>query len=96
MTKSFTAQEIAQIQKLLREAAGEPAESCDTDAVVGMLSDEIETLRRQGMTDGDIAALLTQGAGATITAEQVAEFYAPPQDRAKGPSPNDVDGHRSR
>ena len=80
---TFSAQELAQIQRLLREAANEPVESFETEAAMGTLSEEIDTLRRNGMTNDDIAALLTQGAGATITAEQVAQLYGAASEHAR-------------
>jgi len=90
MKSTFTAQEVAQIQKLLQEAANEPPESFETEAVIGMLSGEIDTLRRQGMTDDEIASVISQGANATITADEVGRFYAPPEDPGHGPSADQV------
>jgi hypothetical protein len=72
---NFTAQEIEQIKRLLQEAADEPPEPVQTNAVIGTLSDEIETLRINGMTDDDIAAVFTQSVGATVTAEQIAKGF---------------------
>ena len=84
MKTTFTAQEVAQIQRLLREAANEPEETFDTKNVVGMLSDEIEALRRQNMSDDAIAALISQGAGATVTGEEVSMFFASAEERGHG------------
>ena len=72
---NFTPQEIEQIKRVLQEAADEPLEMVQTNAVIGTLSQEIETLRLNGMTDDDIAAMFTQSVGVTITAEQIAKLY---------------------
>ena len=72
---TFTAQEIEEIKRLLQEAADEPPDTFSTNAVVGTLRQAIETLRINGMADDNIAAALTQGVGATITAEQVAKVF---------------------
>lgn len=71
---NFTAQEIEQIKRLLKEATDEPLETVPTNAAIGTLSQEIETLRLDGIADEEIAALLTQSVGATVTADQVAKF----------------------
>jgi hypothetical protein len=77
MPKStFTAQEIEEIRRLLREAVNEPPlERREAEPEPGILTDEIAALRRQGMSDDDIASLMTQGAGVSITADEVRKLY---------------------
>ena len=62
-------------QAALRSAAGEGEESFDEQQLVGMLSDEISTLRAAGSTDEDIAALLKTDAGLDLSAETIGRFY---------------------
>ncbi|MEO9229910.1 MAG: hypothetical protein ABI216_13345 [Devosia sp.] len=76
MKSTFTAQEVAQIKKLLQEAASEPPEMIPIEALIGNLRDEIATLRRDGISDDQIAMVITEGAGATVTGEQVTQFFA--------------------
>lgn len=88
MKPTFTAQEITQIQKLLREAASGPEDRLETTTAMRMLSDEIEALRLDGIDDDQIAALISQSVGGTITADEVARLFVPLQDRHDdGPSP---------
>lgn len=75
MKSTFTAQEVAQIKKLLQEAANEPPEMIQIEALIGSLRDEIARLRRDGISDDQIATLITQGAGATVTGQQIAQFF---------------------
>ncbi|GAC1356887.1 MAG: hypothetical protein NVSMB31_17400 [Vulcanimicrobiaceae bacterium] len=68
----------------MREAAGLGPEQFPLEAFVGMISDEIETLRKQGRTDDEIARLINGSANTQITSDQIAEFYASPESRAGG------------
>jgi len=77
----FSPQEVAQIKKLLEEAANEPPRSSAPTAVIGMLNDKIAALASDGLNYDEIGALLTQITGATISAEQLAQCYAAPQGR---------------
>jgi len=77
----FSPQEVAQIKKLLEEAANEPPQSSAPTAVIGMLNDKIAALASDGLNYDEIGALLTQITGATISAEQLAQYYAAPQGR---------------
>lgn len=68
-------------QSALRSAAGLGPEQFPIQAFVGMISDEIEALRERGKTDADIANLIRANSSINITSEQIAAFYAPPDDR---------------
>ncbi len=46
-----------------------------------MISDEVETLRKQGKTDEDIAELIRAHSGIEITAGEIERYYATPEDR---------------
>jgi hypothetical protein len=72
--------EAIRAQKGLREAAGltEP-EMFPVAAFVGMISDEIETLRGQGKSDEAIAKLVGQHSAIAITAAEIGEHYAGPE-----------------
>ena len=48
---------------------------------VGMISDEVETLRSQGHTDDQIADTIRANSGIEITGPQIAANYAPPDQR---------------
>ena len=50
-------------------------------AFVGMISDEIEQLRRLGRTDEEIAAMVRENSGIEINAAEIEQFYASPEDR---------------
>ncbi len=68
-------------QQALRDAAGLKPEEFSVESFVGMVSDEIEALRGQGMTDAAIAALIESSAAIRVSAEEIGTFYAPPEQR---------------
>ncbi len=79
--KTYPVEEAIKAQKSLRQAAGLGPEQFPIQAFVGMISDEIETLRKHGKSDQDIAQLIQQNSAIQITAEEIAENYAPPEER---------------
>ena len=80
-TKMYPVEEAVKAQKALREAAGLGPEMFPIQAFVGMISDEIESLRRRGKTDAEIAAVVQQNSAITITPDELVQFYAPPEER---------------
>ena len=82
--KAYPIDEALRAQKALREAAGLGPEMFPLEAFVGMISDEIEKLRSQGKTDGEIAAMINENSGIEITAEEIAANYASPEERQQG------------
>lgn len=54
-------------------------------AFVGMISDEIEQLRKLGRTDEDIAGIISSNSDIGITAAEIGENYAPPEERQRPP-----------
>jgi hypothetical protein len=80
---TFSLQEAMAAQSALRHALDLPPEEFKLNALVGMMSDEIEQLRAVGKTDRDIATLLTAATGKSITPESVTQFYAPPDQRKR-------------
>ena len=79
--KTYPVEEAIRAQKALRDAAGLRPEMFPIQAFVGMISDEIEQLRSQGKTDEDIARIIAANSNIEITASEVAENYASPEDR---------------
>ena len=53
-------------------------------AFVGMISDEVETLRKAGHSDADITSLIESHSRIRITPEELAEHYASPEERHGG------------
>jgi hypothetical protein len=70
----FTSDQALKAQAALRSAAGEGEELFDTQQLVGMLSDEIRTLRASGSTDEEIAALLKTQAEVDVEAATIWAF----------------------
>lgn len=81
--KTYPVEQALRAQKALREAAGLGPEMFPIQAFVGMISDEIEQLRAQGKTDGDIATIIAASSGIEITASEIAENYASHEDRQR-------------
>ncbi|NYF91410.1 hypothetical protein RBB79_17430 [Tunturiibacter empetritectus] len=79
--KLYSVEEAIKAQKSLREAAGLGPEQFPIQAFVGMISDEIESLRKRGKTDDDIASLIQRNSAIEITAAEIAENYASPEER---------------
>jgi hypothetical protein len=79
--KIVSLEQALRAQKALREAAGLPPETFPVEAFVGMVSDEIETLRGQGRSDEQIAQLIREHSTIIITADEIAANYATPDQR---------------
>ncbi len=80
-SKLYPVEEAIKAQKSLREAAGLEPEQFPIQAFVGMISDEIESLRKRGKSDTEIASLIQQNSAIEITASEIAENYASPKQR---------------
>lgn len=84
MDKTYTLEEALKAQKALRAAANLAPECFPIPAFVGMVSDEIEQLRKQGKSDGDIAGIIAANSSIQVTPEEIMEHYAPPEMRQHG------------
>jgi hypothetical protein len=80
-SKTYSLEEALRAQKALRDLAGLQPETFPVEAFVGMISDEIETLRTQGHNDEMIARTITSNSGIDITADDIAAHYATPEQR---------------
>ncbi len=81
VAKTYPIEEALKAQKALRDAAGLKAEQFPVEAFVGMVSDEIEELRKRGKSDEDIARLVGEASAIQLTAAQIGANYAPPEER---------------
>ena len=79
--RMYPLEETLKALSALRNAAGLAPEQFPIQAFVGMISDEIESLRKRGHTDADIVALIQQNSSIQITPEELAENYASPEER---------------
>jgi hypothetical protein len=79
--RMYPVEEAVKAQKALRSAAGLGPEVFPIQAFVGMISDEVESLRERGKTDEEIAAMIEQSSAIKITAQEIAENYASPEER---------------
>jgi len=80
---TFTLEQALKAQQALRDAAQLPAEKFPVQAFVGMLSDEIEALRRKGKTDEEITDLINGVAGTKLSASDVVNYYASSAERGR-------------
>ena len=76
--KRYPIEEALRAQKALRQQAGLGPELFPIEAFVGMISDEIETLRSKGHSDEDIARTISSNSKIEITAEEITANYASP------------------
>ncbi len=79
--KTYPLEEALRAQKALRTLAGLGAETFPIEAFVGMISDEIEQLRKAGHDDEEIAHVIKTNSQIEITADEIAENYASPEER---------------
>ena len=79
--KTYPVEEAIRAQKALRELAGLGPEMFPIHAFVGMISDEVETLRKQGHSDEKIAQTIAANSKIAITPEEIKEDYATPEER---------------
>ena len=82
--QGFSIQEAVAVQRELRRSLGLGAETFPLPAFVGMISDEIEQFRSAGKSDADIAAVIRDTVGRDVSADDIARFYAPPEQRRGG------------
>ncbi len=80
----YTAGDAATANSVLRAALGLAPEQFGTEQFVGMISDEVEQLRRAGKSDADIAHILRDHGGIAVSADAITRFYAAPDER-RGP-----------
>lgn len=76
--QTYTADQVAQAARELREAAGSEEERFTASQVLHMLGDEIRLLRERGFNDARIADLLT-GFDICVSAEDVARNSVAPR-----------------
>src|SRR5258707_2445599 len=79
--KTISVQDAIQAQRALRALAGLGPEMFPIEAFVGMISDEIEHLRRLGHSDEEIADAITKNSTIEITAAEIGEHYASMKER---------------
>jgi len=79
--KTYPLEQALKAQSALRSAAGLEPEQFPIQSFVGMISDEIETLRTQGKSDDEIAALIRRNSNIQINSDEISEHYAPPEQR---------------
>ncbi len=80
-TKTYPVEEAIKAQRSLRHAAGLEPEQFPIQAFVGMISDEVEILRAHGKTDDEIASIVRSNSAIEITAAEISENYASPEER---------------
>jgi len=79
--KTYPVEEAIRAQKALRELAGSEPEVFPVEAFAGMISDEAETLRKQGHSDEMIARTIAANSKIIITPAEIAPNYASPEER---------------
>ncbi len=77
----LTLEAALQAQSALRASAGLEPETFPVADFVGMISDEIEHLRKMGRSDDDIASVITDNSPVQIDASTITQYYAPPEAR---------------
>ena len=73
---TYPLEQALRAQKALRDLAGLPPEMFPVSSFVGMVSDEIEILRKQGHSDEVIARTIAEHSGIHISAFDLAAHYA--------------------
>lgn len=81
--KLFTLDEALKAQRALRTQAGLGPEMFPMQAFVGMISDEIDSLRKSGKSDDEIAAVIRSNSSIEITGSEIAEYFASAEQRQR-------------
>ena len=76
---TYTYEQILLAQTALKAAANPWTEEFPLPTIIGMLSDEIASLRQNGFSDESIAALIQKSSGIDLTAETLTLLYAHPK-----------------
>lgn len=79
--KTYPLAEAVRAQQALRDLGKLGPETFPIQAFVGMISDEIEHLRKLGHSDAEIARVITANSKIEITGAEIADNYAPPEQR---------------
>lgn len=79
--KTYPLDEALRAQKALRDLAGLQPETFPVSSFIGMVSDEIEILRKQGRSDEEIARTVFEHSSIEISARDLVDHYAPPEQR---------------
>ena len=79
--KMYPVEEAVKAQKALRAASGLGPEMFPIQAFVGMISDEIESLRKRGTSDVEIAHLIQENSDIQISPSEIADHYVWPEER---------------
>lgn len=82
--REISLDEALKAQKALRDAAGSGPEVFPLPAFIGMISDEVETLRDMGKSDDEIAAIIEASSAIRISPGEIREHYATPEQRLGG------------
>ncbi len=81
--RGYELAEALKAQAALRRTAGMGEERFSIEALVGMISDEIETLRGQGRTDEEIARVIAGSSAVRVSAEEIGRYYASAEERGR-------------
>lgn len=79
--RKYPLEEALRAQKALRDKAGLAPEMFPVDQFVGMISDEIESMRQRGHSDQEIAETIRSSSAIEVTAADIQEHYAPASQR---------------
>lgn len=79
--RMYSVEEAVKAQRSLRDAAGLPPQQFPVQAFVGMISDEVESLRTRGRTDEEIVAMIRSSSSIEISVAELVENYASPEER---------------
>ena len=76
--RTYTAEQVAQAARELRQAAGSDEEQFTASQAINMLAAEIRLLRERGFNDAKIADLLT-GFDICVSADEVSRYSVAPR-----------------
>ena len=79
--KIYPLDEAMKAVAALRSAAELEPEQFPIQAVVGMMSDEIESLRKRGQSDEEIAQIVRRSSAIDVSAAEITRYYASAEER---------------
>jgi hypothetical protein len=80
---SFSVDDVVLAQNEMRYIFGFPEQRFSFSTFIGMLSDEIEQMRRAGYTDETVAQTVSRAKGQSVEASDVQRYYLSVEERRR-------------
>jgi hypothetical protein len=73
----YNIEQVIYARKVLRDSMNLETQTFPLSAVIGMLSDEIDAMRKAGISDITISKLMGLGLGDAVSVRDIQKYFAP-------------------